>query len=327
MRWAFTLLCQSLAFLPMLGGEVVEDFKSNPLDRGWRQVGDPTLFEWKPNDGGLHVTWDSERPNSYYRLPLGTVLNRYDSFSLRFVLRLEDVAAGVLPQKPSTFALAVGLQNQVQADASGFVRGVGTKSPNLVEFNFFPDTGFGSTLWPALWSTNSTLAYTGAADYALADFPTGVPVDVRMTFDAAQQTLSTQVGVNGTALTKFEPIRLPASFRDFRVDAFAISSYSSAGQDPRFAGSLLAHGTIELVELQLPPSALGRIERVEIGNQPAVRFLSRSHWVYALESSPDLMTWAAQGPWTSGTDNPLVLIDSLPADRSRFYRVSARKQD
>src|SRR2546423_13545969 len=80
-----------------------EDFSNNPAAHGWKKSGDPALFQWNTTDQNLGITWDSSRSNSYYYLPLGTVLAREDDFRLAFDLRLNDFTAGGDPQKPNPF--------------------------------------------------------------------------------------------------------------------------------------------------------------------------------------------------------------------------------
>src|ERR1043166_2520159 len=82
-----------------------ENFTADPRTRGWTLFGDSSLFAWNAASANLNVTWDSSRTNSYFCLPLGTILDRQDDFSLALDLQLTDVAAGVT--KPSTFELAV----------------------------------------------------------------------------------------------------------------------------------------------------------------------------------------------------------------------------
>src|SRR6266436_4438468 len=73
---------------------ITEDFTKDPVAHGWRIFGDTNLFVWNTTNHNLNVTWDSSRPNSYFYFPLGTILNRYDDFSLALDLQLTDVAAG-----------------------------------------------------------------------------------------------------------------------------------------------------------------------------------------------------------------------------------------
>src|SRR5439155_11928540 len=157
-------------------------------------------------------------------------------FSLAFDLELMDIAGGVDPNKPSTFELALGFLNLVDAAKPNFFRGNGAESPNLVEFDFFPDTGFGPTIWPSMWSTNSRLNYNGAGDYSILPLPTGISMRLTMSYTASNATLATSITTNGVPIGTLNNVKLSPSFTDFRTGAFAIESYSDAGQDPRLGG-------------------------------------------------------------------------------------------
>src|SRR6266567_4657432 len=146
-------------------GTLQEDFSTDPAARDWRVFGDTNLFSWDAANQQLQVTWDSSQPNSYFYHPLGTTLSRNDDFSLAFDLRLADITPGVNTNKSGGFELAVGLLNFSEATLTNFLRGTGTDSPDLVEFDFFPDTGFGPTLWPTIISTNSAYSYNGPGDF------------------------------------------------------------------------------------------------------------------------------------------------------------------
>src|SRR5256885_14869850 len=78
-----------------------EDFSNNPAAHGWKKSGDPALFQWNATDQNVRITWDSSRANSYYYLPLGTVLAREADFRLAFDVRLKDFAAWGGAQKPN----------------------------------------------------------------------------------------------------------------------------------------------------------------------------------------------------------------------------------
>src|SRR5262245_12144464 len=118
----------------------VEDFSIPPGNDGWRVVGEPRLFQWNLAEQHLDVTWDSSQTNSYFYRPLGTELSKRDDFGFAFDLRLRDIAIGTTPGKPFTFQFAIGLIRLLDASQGGFLRGTGTDSPNLVEFDYFPDS-------------------------------------------------------------------------------------------------------------------------------------------------------------------------------------------
>ena len=130
---------------------ITNDFSSDPLLKGWEIFGDTNLFTWESNNENLHVTWDSSKTNSYFRLPLGMVATSEDSFAVTLSLFLNDIQIGVRPENPGTFQIAFGFQNRTHADRPNFIRGTGADTPNLVEFNFLPDSGFGGTVWPTIF--------------------------------------------------------------------------------------------------------------------------------------------------------------------------------
>src|SRR5207248_3207372 len=118
----FVLLWLGVAGVPK--AEVItEQFTSDPFLRSWQTFGDSGLFVWNRTNGNLVVTWDSSRPNSYFYLPLGTILNREDDFGLALDLQLADVLGGINPDKPSTFELALGFLNLVDATKTNYFRG------------------------------------------------------------------------------------------------------------------------------------------------------------------------------------------------------------
>ena len=303
---------------------ITEDFATDPRTRGWTLFGNSTLFVWNAANHNLHVTWDSSRTNSYFYLPLETILTRADDFSLALDLQLSDVAAGVT--KPSTFELAFGFLNLVSATKTNFFRGNSSSSPNLVEFDYFPEAGtISATLWPSFWSTNSVLNYNGSGDYTLLDLPVGPSMRVTMSYTASNQTLATVITTNGVSIGAIASVQLNPSFTDFRVSAFALESYSDAGQDPRYGGSLLAHGMIDNIVLSVPPPPVQNISGQMSDNHWQVTFSSRTNWLYTLESTVGFASWVAVSATTSGNGEVLTLPDSRPLQAQSFYRVRAER--
>jgi hypothetical protein len=300
-----------------------EDFSTDPAGRGWSVLGDTDLFQWNPTNQDLQVTWDSSRPNSYFAHPLGTVLSEEADFSLGFNLRLSDFAAGVNPDKPYPFELSVGLINLAEATQTGFVRGTGSDSPDLVEFSFFPDPG---GVW--VWGPSVTVMF---CDWTGTNWSSGgfgsltlSPNDcfqVDLAYTAAERVLRTSMTCNGLPFGPPGDAYLGASFRDFRVDHVAVCSYSDAGQDPSFAGSLLAHGAVDNFRVSLaappPPNLAGRFTN----GAWQVEFLSLTNRLYTLERTADFQSWTAVSPATAGNGANLALQDpGAPADWA-CYRV------
>src|ERR1041385_6840372 len=129
-------VCSSIRCVPLCAATFQEEFSSEPTSRGWQSHGDGTLFQWNGSNQNLEVTWDSARANSYLAWPLSATLSRADDFSFAFDLRLSDIAVGTTPDKPFTFELAIGLINLGEATGPNFLRGTGTNSPDLVEFDY-----------------------------------------------------------------------------------------------------------------------------------------------------------------------------------------------
>src|SRR2546426_7403975 len=157
----FLLLCVVAAAFS--GAATIEEtFASDPATHGWRSNGDASLFHWNSAGGKLAVTWDSSKPNSFFCHPLGTILAKTEDCSLAFDLRLTDIAIGVNSNKQSAFELAVGFINLADAMQTHFLRGVGinpiTGPRNLIEFDYFPDSGFGATISPTIVSSNNQFA-------------------------------------------------------------------------------------------------------------------------------------------------------------------------
>src|SRR5258705_1277050 len=85
---------------------------------------------------------------------------------------------------------------------------------------------------------------------------------VQMFYTASNQLLRTMMTRNGTNFASIYDLSL-AEFPDFRVDTFAVISYSDAGQSPSDAGSILAHGTIDNINWTVPDPPLIALRGVQ----------------------------------------------------------------
>lgn len=303
---------------------VSEDFSTNPLGRGWVAVGHHDLFRWDSLAEQLQVTWDSSLSNSYFRLPLGTLLTRRDDFSLSVDLTLSSIAAGIGEGRPGTFQLAFGFHNRVEADRPGFFRGAGDRSPNLVEFNFFPDTGFGPTVWPVVVSTNGRFSFSGSGDFSLFELPLDTVMRIQLRYEANQRMISASITTNGVLAGPIADSILTEGFTDFEVDAVSFSSYSDAGQGPFMPGSIRAMGMVDNIVLRLPPPAI----RFERGGLVEGRWeqtlLSRKGWIYVLEGTVDLEHWREVSERVEGTGGELKIREFTATPVPvRFLRVKA----
>jgi len=323
-------LLDAFAVLAAGAAPLAEDFSSNPLARGWRVFGEPSLFRWNATNENLEVTWDSTQPNSYFFHSLGTVLAKEDDFSLAFDLRLSDIAGGVVPNRTGPFEIVVGFLNLAQATNAAFRRGTGTNSPNLVEFDYFPagyylDPVFGRfdvdpTVSPTIISTNHQFA-TGFT-YPL-ELTTNDWFRVTLTYTASNQTLLTALLRNGQPYGPVKDVTLDATFTDFRVDTLSLTSYSGAGND---YDSVLAHGVVDNLAVTLPPPPVATLGGGFVDQLWQVQFNSTSNWLYTLERTADFAVWTPVSPETWGNGAVLRLQETNHAGGGQaFYRVNATR--
>jgi len=307
----------------LLGGQTFrEDFSSDPAARGWQWFGDPSLFAWDASNQALEVTWDSSRTNSYFHRPLGTILTRGDEFSLAFNLRLQDIAIGTTPGKDFTFQLAIAFLNLRDATRTNFMRGTGMDSPNLVEFDYFPDSGFGATVSPTVISSHMVFA----SSFNVLALTPDDDFRVTMSYTPSNQTLVTMMTKNREEFGPIQNVVLTnQTFTDFQVDHVAVCSYSDFGQDPAWDGSILAHGTVDNFELALPDLPVTAVTGAEQGGHWAASFLSQTNWFYLLEATPDFASWQKVSVVTPGTGGLLTLTDTNRLGDRAFYRVLAER--
>lgn len=306
-----------------------ESFATDPMAGGWKSFGEINLFRWNSTNQNLQVTWDSSKTNSYFYRPLHNILTKSDDFTLQFDLQMADIALGVTPNKTNTFELSVGFLNFGSATAPSFFRGSGVNPAfgprNLIEFDYFPDAGFGATFAPTVVSSNNVIVFS---DNHPLELTVGDLFHFELRYTASNQVLRTTVLRNG------QPFGLPpdnsladlslAAVPDFRVDSLAVMSYSDIGQSPpQFAGSILAHGTLDNFLVTMPETPVQNLS-VRLTNQLwQVEFLSRTNWTYTLEQSSNLQTWTAASPRAPGTATNLILLDTNSPVPKNFYRVRA----
>lgn len=321
------LLILVVGALAVRGGTFSESFSTDPRARGWSSFGDSSLFAWNPTNQNLEVTWNSSRTNSYFWLPLRTIVGRGDDFSVSFDLRLGDITIGTSSNKPYTFQIALGFLNFSNATATNFYRGAGQSAVgprNLVEFNYFPDSGFGATVAPTVVSTSNRIYFSDNHPLVMA---TGDLFHITMSYAATNRTLKTAITRNGTTFSTIKDLAIGASGADFRCDALAVMSYSDAIQvgSTQFWGSVLAHGIVDNVVLTVPDPPLQFLSGAKSNTTWRAQFQSRTNWNYALERSTNLVAWTVVSPTNSGVGGTMELLDSNATSAAAFYRVNALK--
>lgn len=324
------LLAPALAGLSLLlptrsgAATITENFSANPLQNGWQVFGNTDLFQWDSTNQNLRVTWDSSQPNSYFYYPLGTILAQDDDFSMGLDLRLTDIMSGTEPGKTGPMEIAMGFLNFTEASGTNFLRGVYEAAPDIAELDYFAAgyyEGYGPvdpTVSPTITSTNGQYDFTLSFPF---EFPTNVTLHIAMSYTASNQTLVATVTSNGASLGPIQDVVMPADF-DFRLTAFSISSYSSAGDD---YDSVLAHGTIDNLIVTVPPPPVQNLTGAFGNGAWQAQFLSRTNWLYALEATTNFQSWTDVSGPAAGDGTNLVLHDTNPPPGRAFYRVRASR--
>jgi hypothetical protein len=312
---------------------LTEDFANNPSENGWRVIGDTNLFWWDSVNQNLAVTWDSSRANSYFYRSLGTILSRDDDFGLSFNLHLNDFNAGVDPQAPSTFPLSVGFLNLAEAAQPGFLRGTGFSAQDLVEFSFFPDPGGAWIYGPSLTAVmiDSSGFHYSTGGFAPDNLTTDAVYRVNLNYSASNSNLVMTLTRNNALFVSNSVAQLGGGFTDFRVNALSVSSYSQTGQDTNnhsgavYAGSILAHGTIDDFVVTLPPAPMQNLSGAFNNGLWQVQFLSRSNWLYSLERTTNFVSWRPASASLGGNATNLSLQETNAPTDQGFYRVRAER--
>lgn len=298
------------------------DFSSSPSE--WKVFGDTSLFSWNATEQNVSVTWDSSQSNSYFYLPLPMSLTRGDDFRFQFSLQFSSIEIGVDPLKPYTFEVSAGLINTTNAFNPALNRGSGinaTHGPrNLVEFDYFPDSGFGATISPTIATADNQIAYSHNHPFELVS---GVRYQIEMVYSGVTGTLTCNMIADGEPFGPFEALVLPANYTNLSVNAFAISSYNDAGQNPpQFSGSILATGTFDDFEITVYHHPIFKVERAN--NAPVLTWASEPGWDYQIESSFDLKSWTRIGEAVPGTGEEAQV--PLPGgNENAFFRIRAER--
>ncbi len=133
----------------------------------------------------------------------------------------------------------------------------------------------------------------------------------------------TKLSSETTNLTILDPLN--GSFSDFRVDTLAVSSYSDAGQEPAYAGSVFAHGVVDNFVVTVPPPPVQNFTGNLINGIWQAKFTSQSNWLYVLERTAGFQPWTNISATTSGNATNLFLQDINPPADKAFYRVRAKR--
>jgi hypothetical protein len=304
-------------------GVITQDFSSNPATNGWQSFGNTNFFVWDSTNQNLNVTWDSSKSNSYFYHSLERTLTRNDDYSLSFDIRLDDV--GPADDLLYSFEFGIGLLDIDNAKQPGFLRGTGFDAPNVAEIAYFRHDMFGGpdTLYPTFIGSDNTFNYNpGGTDSTNYTLTPGEWHHLSLTFTASNQ-IAVMTVVNAASNHTGTVVQLlNTSFTDYQVNAFSISSYSDAGQFPDFAGSILAHGRMDNLVINIPPPAQN-LTGAFSNDTWQVQFNNRPNWVYTLERSIDFQSWSNASVTLPGNGALLTLQDTNSVSGKAFYRVRA----
>jgi hypothetical protein len=322
----FFMIGFGIAALSLNAAVLTEDFSSDPTLRGWKVFGNTNLAKWNPTNHYLDFTWDSSQTNTYFYHPLGTILGKSDDFSFSFDVTLLDLTAGPNPAKPYSFPICAGLQNFVNSSGTNFSRGNGHLAPNLVEFAFYPDTGFGATVWPSFWSSNSVLSYTSSSDYTIVDLPMNLRMHIVMSYTASNKTATTTITTNGVSIGTINKLKLASTYTDYRVATVAVPSYSDFAQSPGDAGSVLAHGIIYNISVTTPSPPVQNVALAFSNAHWQAQFAGVTNWNYLLELSTNFNAWTQVASTNLSTNGTVSLTDTNDPSSTKIYRVRALRQ-
>lgn len=304
-------------------GNWSEDFSTLPSTNVWVMAGNPSLFHWDSVAGNLKVRWDTSQAQSFFVHPLGQVLTSHDDFAFSLDLELEEVQAGLRPNRPGAMPISMGWLNSSRAFTENYAR-AGGSARELLEWDWFPAgeiPGFGRvdpTLSPIAFDSDANVTAQFTYPFSL---DTHVVYHLSARFQGASRKLAIAVTADGMPTVPVTGLDLPDSFGDFHLDAFGVFVWneSSGGFD-----SLFAEGTVDNIVLSIPEVANLQI-RMADGSRDTVQFVGQTGWSYFLEGSMDLKTWNAVSLPVQGTGQNLQLTDvvgdSVPV---YFYRVQAR---
>lgn len=271
----------------LLGAEYFIDFDKDPSKSGWQALREAQLWFWNRDSGQLEVIWDSSQANNAFYIPLPYQLTRSDTFGLELEMVIDEIYAGLSPDKPFTFEIAVGFFNIQDLSSLSFRRGVVGYARNILEWDFFPDTGFGPTIWPTAISETGLFNYNGTSDYLIEDLPVGKPIRVRLEFEGEIGAINSTVLYNGGEVIRYIRVPLADAFTDFRLNAAGIINYCDAGTD----GSVFARAKVKWVRLWWPDPPLVHLGISLGGGKCRVIFDAKAGWRYVLQESLDLLRW------------------------------------
>jgi hypothetical protein len=173
--------------------------------------------------------------------------------------------------------------------------------------------------------TNSTFNYNASSDYAIFALMSGDGYHVAMSFTASNQTVVASVtNFEQTAGVRITQL-LKTNFADFRLSAISISGYTDAGQDPQYAGSVLAHGTVDNLVVTIPTSPVQDFTGLMTNGFWQVQFTGKTNWLYTLERTSNFRSWTEASAPVAAANGWTFIVDTNAPAPLAFYRVRAHR--
>ena len=300
---------------------VVETFDADPATSGWKIHGGE-MFEWDEAEGTLNAVWDSEEPNSYFHLPLPFALTDHDDFEMSFDLSLSSVEFDFTTGSLYAYeVLSIGLIDTNSAFADGFKRTVGSASPSLIEFDYFPDTGFKDTV--AVVAVDRDSKYAPPSHNFPLTMEFGEVYSVTIRYSSEDRTVRTTMLSGGVAHGAIKDIVLPspAIFAGFSLNAFSVSAYHDFTPWGRMAGA----GTIDNVTLTMPDPPEIDLQLSLTSDGITVEFEALAGWQFRLLRSDDLLEWSEIAGAIEGDGLTHVIDGGDRKAGQTFYRTVAQR--
>ena len=188
-----------------------------------------------------------------------------------------------------------------------------------MEWTWFGESGaVSSSVSPVIVPSDGRLPW-GYSDNYLTLEP-GRRYRFELTYTATLRTARMSMTTDGQPGPELADVVLPSNFTRFEVDTFAISSYSAVGQNPLYAGSVLARGWIDNIAITFPEPPTLRLRALDGG----VAFDALGGWRYTLEASGNLTDWTTVSETLAAKPGELELWDLRDGwFTTQFYRVVA----
>jgi len=215
----------------------------------WKFFGNTELIQPpQSSEKSVIFNWNTESANSALFIPIGYKINQQSDFKISTVFELTSLNIEFTPGSFYGFEIAFGLFDSSQVLKDTYIRGSGVDSPDLVEWDYFPDTGFGGTISPTIVDQDSDFFPTFNFPIEL---PIGKDIRVDLVFDSSDMILKSSLEFNESVI-EMEPVKLSDqdTFDGFDLDSAGFVSYKDYDDN----GVLTTEAKIKSFSLSWTPS-------------------------------------------------------------------------